>query len=170
MPREGESESLLSPIVREKQSAERIRLQGKGVIWNRIAILIVLALLAAFSLYSENQISDLQVQLESAHDRIHMLETVTDSHALVIERFNSSITNSDVLDELHDLQYNLSKTVKHLNSVLTATKRQIRTELDDTINVLQTSVTAAKAEITEEVDTVKKDMEKYVSNTEYQFR
>jgi hypothetical protein len=78
---EGESESLLSPIVRQKQSAERLKLLGKGVIWNRIAILVVLALLAAFSLYSESQISDLQVQLETAHDRIHELETVNASTA-----------------------------------------------------------------------------------------
>lgn len=165
-----ESELLISPVGRVKQTVNRLKAVSRGVIWNRVAILVVLTVqLILFGFVTESQVSDLQLHLEEAADKIAALERITQQHAAVIDRFNSSVTNSDVLDQLHQLETDLTAAEKQLHQELAKTRREIRTELDETVNLLQSNVEVAEREISDQVDKVKRDVEQYVITTQDQF-
>jgi Organic solute transporter Ostalpha len=164
-----ESDFLLSPVAKARLSTERIQIMGRGFIWNRVAIIIVLSLLCVYALYSQSQISQLSVRLEDVVYRVNTLEVISQQHSQVIERFNSSLTNNDVVDQLNDLQRNLTSTVHALRTELSRTRDEIHTELIDTIHSLNVTVEAAETEISEQVLKVKKDVEQYVVTTQDQF-
>lgn len=166
-----ESDSLLlSPVARTKQSESRIQRLAQGLLWNRVVLLILLTGGVAWGVLCERQILSLQQELTVAtHERIQHLQDVSEQHALVIERFNASITNADVLDQLDQLQVDMTHTAHRLDVELKQTQSDIRKELDETINLLQTSVQAAEHEITDQVEKVKKDMDHYVLTTQDQF-
>lgn len=164
-----ESEVLLAPTVKARAAAARLKAVGRGVIWNRVVILLVLTALVFLFLFAESQISTLTLQLETATTKLHELETVTSQHATVIDRFNSSVTNADVLDQLRALTINLTATGDELYEELQKTKREIRKEMDETVNELNSSVEGAERQISDQVDKVKKDVEQYVMTTQDQF-
>ena len=164
-----ETDCLLSPVAKVRKSNERIQQMGGGILWNRVATIIVLALLCMYALYSQSQISQLSLQLEDASDRISALEHISQQHSEVIERFNSSVTNNDIVDELSELQKSLTSTVHTLRSELSRTRDDIHAELVDTIHTLNTTVEAAEDEISDQVSKVKRDVEQYVITTQDQF-
>jgi Organic solute transporter Ostalpha len=164
-----ETDFLLSPVAKARMSNERIQKMGGGILWNRVATIIVLVLLCLYSLYSQSQISQLSLQLDDATDRITALEQISQQHSEVIERFNSSVTNSDIVDQLNKLQKDLTSTVHTLRTELSRTRDDIHTELVDTIHTLNTTVEAAEQEISDQVSKVKRDVEQYVVTTQDQF-
>ena len=141
-----------------RQSSERIQQLGRGMWCTRVSIAIVLTLLGVYSLYSQSQISQLSLQMEDLTERIHDLEVTSQQQSSVMERFNSSITNNDVIEQLHSLRTELRHT-----------KEEIQKELQETIQTLNHTVDAAETEISYQVDKVKKDVEHYVITTQDQF-
>ncbi len=164
-----ESESLISPVAKVRQSSERIQQLGRGAWYTRGSIVIVLTLLGVYSVYSQSQIRQLSLQMEDITDRIHDLEVTSQQHSSVMERFNSSITNNDVIEQLRAWQYNFTLTTHNLRTELRHTKDEIQEELQETIHALNRTVDAAETEISHQVDKVKKDVEQYVITTQDQF-
>jgi hypothetical protein len=166
---DNESDCLISPVTKVRLSSEKIQSLGKGVLWNRIIIGIVLVLLCIDTLYSQSQISQLSLQLEDVNVYIKDLQTITQQHSVVIERFNSSITNHDIIHQLNDLQKKLISTTHALHTELEQTKNDIQIELLNTIRILNETVDMAETEIYDQVEKVKKDVEQYVISTQDQF-
>ena len=167
--RTDESECLISPIAKVRQSSERIQQLSKGIWFNRINTIVVFILLGVYTLYSQSQISQLTLQMEDMTDRMQRLEVTSQQQTTVIERFNSSITNRDIVEELHRLQQNFTITTHDLHSELRHTKETIQNELVETIRTLNTTVDAAEIEISNQVAKVKTDVEQYVITTQDQF-
>jgi len=147
----------------------RLRRHARGVTINRVGLLVLLVLLGGFALYSESQISQLSLQLQDEHQKVSELQHAVAQHDQVIERFNASVTNSDVLGRLSTLERSLNGTVHDLHKELRDTRQAVTTQLDTTVRQLNASVATAEHQISDQVDRVKKDVEQYVLTTQDQF-
>jgi uncharacterized coiled-coil protein SlyX len=142
---------------------------AKGVLINRLLIILILAAFVTVSIFFEAQSSGLSDQLQLDESRIQQLERTIDQQAKVIERFNSSVSNTDVLKELRSVEKDLESTRNELTDELDATKKEVNSKLTKTMAELDATVKDAESEIQAEVDTVKKDFEQYVVHTQDQF-
>jgi hypothetical protein len=61
-----------------------------------------LAALTAVSIYYHGVMNDLSTQLATDEQAIHQLQHTVDMNQEVIERFNSSVTNQDILKDFPD--------------------------------------------------------------------
>jgi Organic solute transporter Ostalpha len=152
-----ESPLLLSPVAKARNAAKDAQNSKRGIVINRIGLV------------TEGQISALTLQLESASENIAALQTLTGAHERVIARFNSSVTNADVIDRLGRLEGNVSQTAADVYAALDRTERGIDRELHATVEELNASVQTAQREIGEQVDKVKRDVDSYVMTTQDQF-
>jgi FlaG/FlaF family flagellin (archaellin) len=142
---------------------------ASGQLINRILILITLAALVAVSVFFQSSSSQLSQQLESDESKIQQLQDTVKSQAFVIERFNHSVSNSDVLKQLKTIELNLETTQHELNDELDAVEQEVTIKLEKTLKELDQTVQAAENEIQDQVDTVKKNFDKYVVVTQDQF-
>ena len=147
----------------------RLRRSARGVTINRVGLLVLLVLLGGFALYSESQISQLSLQLQDEHQKVSKLQHTVAQHDQVIERFNASVTNSDVLGRLSALERGLNGTVHDLHKELRDTRKAVTAQLDTTVRQLNASVATAEHQISDLVDRVQKDFEQYKVATEDQF-
>ena len=169
-----EAQQLLSPngITGRRGSPKTKALHdklGRGILFNRFALLVFLAAVTAAGWYLQHEFIDLQTALQTQHDKVESLEKQMNIHEQVIQRFNASITNTDVMNRLGLLETQVLDTQQHLRSELEMTKKEISQELSSTVQELSKTVTQAEAEISDEVDKVKKDVEHYVLTTQDQF-
>ena len=161
-----DSPLLMAPTARQRLNTNNRR---SGVLWNRVGLLVLTVLLGALALYAELQISQLSLQLEQDRYQIVKLTQTVQLHERVIQRFNSSLTNNDVMDRLQQLETDLHRNTKDWLRALDDTQQQVQTQLQQTIAQLNTTVSAAEMEISNQVDRVKKDVEQYVISTQDQF-
>ena len=140
-----------------------------GILLNRIFIIVVLAVLVAVSVYYQFVVNSLRTSLQQEHQHAQDLDNQLQIHQSVIERFNTSITNTDVLSQLTSLEQDLKSTKTKLEDDLAQTKNDISNQLDQTLAELSQTVTSAEAAIQSEVEKVKKDVEQYVITTQDQF-
>lgn len=171
-------DNVTSPLIRRRRSDQASSSSSSqqdsssSVPWCCSARLISIAsvlLLIAVSVYFQWQVHQLGVKL--AHDESHIgsLQGTIDSQKSVIERFNNSVTNSDVMGRLKTLEKTLSDTEAALKHDLRDTEDKIDAQLADTITLLNHTVKMAEDEIEKEVDMVKADVEQYVRTTQDQF-
>lgn len=97
------------------------------------------------------------------------MSDLIDAHEKIIERFNASVTNADVLTRLTGLEESLKATAEKLKTDLRVAQRQITKQLNDTLAQLSATVAEAESYIEMEVQTVKKDVDQYVVTTQAQF-
>ena len=141
----------------------------KGVQANRIALICLSVVFVAVSAYYQFKVMSLYQSLEEEHQHVAQLDTTLKIHQGVIERFNSSITNTDVVDRLAALETSLKNTKEGLETKLTDVELTVSKELNSTLKQLQDTVSDAENEIHAEVDRVKKDVESYVVETQDRF-
>jgi uncharacterized coiled-coil protein SlyX len=108
-------------------------------------------------------------QISTDEEKIHKLEMTIQIQERIIERFNESITNSDVVKKLNSMEKEWNDERDDLLSQLDTTKSEVSKQLNSTMANLDETVRIAKAEIHEQVDAVKKDFDQYVVRTEDQF-
>jgi FlaG/FlaF family flagellin (archaellin) len=142
---------------------------ASGQLINRILILVTLAALVAVSVFFQSSSSQLYQHLQSDESKIQKLQDTVKSQAYVIERFNQSVSNADVLKQLHTIELDLETTQRDLNDELDAVEQAVTTKLEKTLKELDQTVQAAENEIQDQVDTVKKNFDKYKIATEDQF-
>ena len=142
---------------------------AKGVLINRLLIILLLAGFVSVSIFFEAQSSGLADQLQVDESRIQQLEKTIEEQSKVIQRFNSSVSNTDVLKELRSVEQDLESTRTELTDELESTKKQVNSKLTKTMEDLDATVKDAENEIQTQVDTVKKDFEQYVVHTQDQF-
>lgn len=151
-----------------KPTSNRGRKNG-AVVANRILILFTLVLLATASVFFQYQQMNLNQKLQNDEEKISLMEQTIHLQGAIIQRFNQSVTNSDVLEQLEHLEDTLEAAQAKLETQLNQTMVDVSAKLDQTLTNLDETVSEAEEEIKEQVDTVKKDFEKYVIKTEDQF-
>jgi hypothetical protein len=136
---------------------------------NRILVILTLVVLVVVSLVFQTSQQQLTLQLASDEEKIHLLTRTIEAQGQVIQRFNQSVTNSDVLKKLTLLEDTLTDAQLDLQNELDQTMKDVNDKLDQTLVTLHATVTEAEAEITNEVNTVKKDFQQYMVQTQDQF-
>lgn len=134
-----------------------------------VMIFLLLAALIGLGVYFQYQLHDLSAQLAQERDHTAELDELLTMHEHVIERFNSSVTNTDVISRLDHMEHSFIKTTDRVESELAQTKRDVTKQLDATLDELSDTVRHAKQDIQDEVDMVKADVEQYVLTTQDQF-
>lgn len=159
-----------TPLVASPQGGSRItRGGGSGWVWTRMLWLVMAVVLVVVSVLFESQVQSLQYQLGQEETKIRDLEDAVANQNKMITRFNQSVTNQDVLQQLHALAQNLKTTEESLKSQLQLTETDISSKLEATLQQLGQTVTEAEQQIEDEVNKVKVDVEQYVRNTQDQF-
>ncbi len=162
----------MSPLVASSQQQAESRVNrgsSSGVVLSRMLWLVYAVVLVVVALYFESQVQSIQYQLGQEQSKIQELQTAVSHQNEVITRFNQSVTNQDVLQQLHALSQNLKTTEVSLKDQLQTTENDITTKLKATLEQLGQTVTDAEQQIEDEVNKVKVDVDQYVRNTQDQF-
>ena len=95
-------------------------------------------------------------------------EQVSDQQK-IINRFNNSVSNQDVLNEVKVLEASLAEAKASFEQSLLDTENKVEQELSNTVTKLDNTVATAENQITAQVDKVKNDVNNYVAYTNNQF-
>mmetsp|Transcript_67 Transcript_67/g.172 ORF Transcript_67/g.172 Transcript_67/m.172 type:complete len:739 (-) Transcript_67:57-2273(-) len=165
-----ENDSTSALITSGKKSKNKNGKSGKlFVTFHRLVSLTLLGLIGGLYFYETMQLKNIRDELKSDEDRISTLKGVVQSQATIIDRFNASVTNSDVLAKMDVLQKDLNETRLNLLDQMAAQTSEVDAKLKTTMDELNEAVDRAEAQIHAEVDTVKRDVESYVISTNNQF-
>lgn len=141
----------------------------KGVRTNRILLGVLFTALVGCAVYYQIALTRLDTLLHSEEIKTATLQKIVKNHEAVIQRFNSSITNSDVLEHVNLLENQMNISRIHLQEKISALEIDVSEQLKKTTDELSKSVAQAEREIDAEVKMVKKDVESYVRATQDQF-
>jgi hypothetical protein len=150
-------------------SSKKKLASATGLMINRFLIILLLAGLVAVSICFQSLQSQLTEKLSTDEEKISKLEMTVLAQGKIIDRFNESVTNGDVLDELHILEETWDDEKLDIYHQLNQTKTYVDKELNSTMIELDETVTRAETEIQDQVDSVKKNFDQYVIHTENQF-
>jgi hypothetical protein len=150
-------------------SSKKKLASATGLMINRFLIILLLAGLVAVSICFQSLQSQLTEKLSTDEEKISKLEMTVLAQGKIIGRFNESVTNGDVLDELHLLEETWDDEKLDIYHQLNQTKIYVDKELNSTMIELDETVTRAETEIQDQVDSVKKNFDQYVIHTENQF-
>lgn len=135
----------------------------------RIFLLLIFVSLATFTAIATRIIHNLSCQLKEQENIINILQKTVQAHEDFGNRFNTTETNSDIINKVANLEQSLTKTESDLQNSLSDTTASIEVLLNATIANLDNTVKAAQIEIQKQVDTVKGDVDHYVQTTQDQF-
>ncbi len=152
-----------------QSSSPRSSSSWNNLMINRLLILVLLVGLVTMSVYLQSGQAQLHQLLTSEEEKIHQLEVTIDLQERIIERFNESVTNADVLKKLDAMESEWATERDSLIKQLKQTKLQVEDELSSTMITLNETVQKAETEIQDQVDAVKKNFDQYVIHTEDQF-
>lgn len=164
-----ERDSLLSPTARIRAAKTRSERLTGSILYAWALLVLLAAATTALSIYFQRQLRTLSSQLSVEHDTVQRLSQLLGVHETVIERFNASVTNTDVLTRLSTLEHNFTSTANKIKSELFDVQREISAQLNSTLQELSTTVSKAEQDISDEVRKVKADVDQYVVNTQAQF-
>lgn len=125
-------------------------------------LFLLLCLNFGYDYYLRLQMTSLETSLEDVQKRV-------DAQQVIVDRFNNSVTNQDVLDQLYGLKVQLDQSMSNLDNKLAATEGKVHDELDQTVKVLDQTVATAENQISAQVAQVKADVNNYVVYTNNQF-
>lgn len=157
------------PLVGQSNTSAARSQKNNASVVNRIMIIVTMVILVIISIALEMQQVHLTSQLKNDEATISQLLTTVQSQSKVIDRFNQSVTNSDVIQRLDLLDKTLTQSEKSLRKELDETLDSVQHELADTMTKINRTITDAEKEISGQVNKVKKDFEQYVVKTEDQF-
>ena len=140
-----------------------------GVVINRIIIFLLLAGIVAASVIFQSTQKSLTQQLSWDEEKIRELQQTVQDQAVIIDRFNESVTNTDVLKKLSSMEEAWDHERQQLMNDLKTTREQVFQELNNTMISLDKSVKKAEHEIQDQVDIVQKNFDQYAVRTEAQF-
>jgi len=151
-----------------EQQEKRQRGHSRGILINRCLILILMLATAAGSWYFQTEMDLLTKRLSQDERHIAALQITVAHHAAVIDKFNHTVSNEDVLKQLLALGAKVRESQERVEEELNATEKAISKELNETLDVLDQSVVSAKEKIKKEVGQVKTKVASYIRNTNTQ--
>lgn len=140
-----------------------------GLMINRIMIILSLAGLVAVSVYLQSLQSQLNSKLSTDEGKIKKLEDTIVTQGEIINRFNESVTNADVKNQLEVLKQSWDEGKLDILNQLSQTRTYVDESLNSTMVELDKIVAKAETEIQDQVDSVKENFDQYVIQTENQF-
>ena len=152
----------------EGTKQQRTRVE-RGISFNRVFIYLLIVALVLTNIRSRRKFNDVSEQLKVSQQTIESIASTLAGHDEVIHRFNSSITNADVIDKISTMEQRMNDTANSLTGQLQSTRQDVSKQLNNTVQELSETVTLAEQEISDEVEKVKKDVEHYVVTTQDQF-
>jgi Organic solute transporter Ostalpha len=132
-------------------------------------VVLILGSFVAVAWIFQHTLRDLQARIDADESSIGDMQQLLRQHEYVIERFNNSITNTDVLQRLHELETSLKHTEVSIRESLERVEKDVTNQLNSTLNNLQVTVSEAQEEISREVTHVKSEVDIYVRTTQDQF-
>jgi hypothetical protein len=156
-------------MTRNQRNERRTASLCSGVCVNRIIILALVAILAVGGIYFQSELTEQEQLIHEEEQTIIKLQTVLQRHELMIQRFNGSVTNSDVVTELKNLKELLQTNENSIRDELEHVKSNIDSQLASTMIQLNQTVAGAERAIHDEVNRVKADVDSYVRTTQDQF-
>lgn len=136
---------------------------------DRFVLLILLSCFVVIAVYYQYEIFGLRRAVHQSQDQVNTITKLLGLHESVIERFNSSVTNTDVMSRLSSLETNLSVTTSRVQHQLEKVSIDISNQLNETLEELSQTVSEAEDTISKEVEKVKSDVNEYVITTQAQF-
>jgi len=155
------SSALLSPV-----STRRVR---RGITTNRIlsaGIFSIMVLVSSMFYYSIRHVNSL---LSAEQGQIETLKKIIQEQEKVIERFNDTTTNAEVVQKVNTLQQNLQTSVKNMNNRIGDLETETHNLFNKTVEGLDQEIVSAKSEIHQEVEQVKGSIKDYARSTQDQF-
>jgi uncharacterized coiled-coil protein SlyX len=137
--RASQEEEAHTMIPCEEEASSPRAAKGMST-WTRVSLLGLLALLTGASVYFQMSLLTLQAELRSDEARIGKLETTVSVQSKVIHRFNTTVTNSDVIKQVMSLTNELNSTEKRMNERLDKAQISINSQLQETLNTLDSTV------------------------------
>jgi ElaB/YqjD/DUF883 family membrane-anchored ribosome-binding protein len=138
---------------------------------------------STFSYYLQTKISVLSSQLNSLDSNVkqisadlstqqHQLDYVNITlikHSEVISRFEQTVSNSDVLQKLNQLEQNSQRRQDEIETNLQTTKSDIETTLAQTQRNINETLQNAQNSINSQVNSVQATLSSYIRTTQDQF-
>lgn len=166
---DGEARYPLFRSDSDNSARRRSSSASKTSMVNRLLLIVILVILVLVSVYFQSSQVKLTQQIGMDEETIQKLQQHIQEQGAVIKRFNSSVTNSDVVKRLATLEYNLGAVTKDLHEELEHTVHDMGIKLNQTMINLEQTVARAEQDITDNVQQVKKDYEEFERKTNDQF-
>lgn len=168
----GTAKDETDPLVSSAtKTTMKVKNHSTSICINRTILFILFALVISSSVYFNIKLQYIQETLikKQTQQEIKDLESQISKQEIIIRRFNSTITNKDVLHEVNILQEQLQEAQKEMIEDLKSVEDSVDVKLKNTMGELNNIVSNAQTEIQSEVDKVHHDVESYVRTTQDQF-
>ena len=107
---------------------------------NRFCTFVVLLIIIACSGYFNYTLVQLTQELKGDEAEVNALRATISRHQVVINRFNQSVTNSDVLHKVVTLEQELHTTENEMNEKMKNSQEAVYKLLNATLDELATTV------------------------------
>eukprot|EP00594_Rhizosolenia_setigera_P014881 CAMPEP_0178963212 /NCGR_PEP_ID=MMETSP0789-20121207/14880_1 /TAXON_ID=3005 /ORGANISM="Rhizosolenia setigera, Strain CCMP 1694" /LENGTH=883 /DNA_ID=CAMNT_0020647619 /DNA_START=27 /DNA_END=2678 /DNA_ORIENTATION=- len=165
-----ESESLLSSSNNNVYNRKNFKRDLKrGILCNRFVMLLIIFTLGGLVYFYQVRCIQMSKRLDDEHSYIEKLDKIIQKQAVVIDRFNQSVSNADILKRVNTLDESLHETEIQMSQKLKDTENKIETLLNTTTKKLDDSIMNAEAQIHQEVIEVKQNIDVYQRTTQDQF-
>eukprot|EP00520_Triparma_pacifica_P001188 CAMPEP_0118643888 /NCGR_PEP_ID=MMETSP0785-20121206/6630_1 /TAXON_ID=91992 /ORGANISM="Bolidomonas pacifica, Strain CCMP 1866" /LENGTH=528 /DNA_ID=CAMNT_0006535579 /DNA_START=75 /DNA_END=1658 /DNA_ORIENTATION=- len=133
--------------------------------------LYLITFISFFSLHRSLYLltNETTINQQETNLRISKVNARLDATISGIQRFNRTVTNGELVDEVRDLKEALNRQNKEVTEEMEETKKYIETELKTTKDEIEETVGRAQKEIGEEVVEVRKKVDEYKGETQSQF-
>ena len=107
----------------------------------RLTLILLMVCLAAVSIYATHALTSLNTEITNERNDIHLLQQRVESQQATISRFNNSVTNTDIENQVAALKISLLDTETQMRSEMQAMKTGITEMVNETVSELDQTVT-----------------------------
>lgn len=143
--------------------------QPKSWLCVKLILILLVACVAAFSVYTNNELISMKKENANERNEIHSLQQQIEAQKTVVARFNNTVTNADIQEQMIVLRNSLKDTEGSLHNEIQIMEASVGEKLDQTVTELDQTVTMAEQNIHAEVKMVQGSVEQYKNQTQDQF-
>uniref|UniRef100_A0A7S1BKM8 Uncharacterized protein n=2 Tax=Corethron hystrix TaxID=216773 RepID=A0A7S1BKM8_9STRA len=160
-------ERPFSPVAdRDNIFAGRRQRSRSRLFYPGFVFLILFLSIGVSFYYFGGELGDLRSEMIAQNN---VLSKQITEQQKVIKRFNSTVTNSDILKMVSKLENDLDSTKSAISIELQQSEGKIEKELSSTLAQMDVTVAQAEANISAEVSKVKREVDRYVEDTNDKF-
>jgi len=132
--------------------------------------MMMAATVTTISLYSlDSNVKQISADLSAQHHELTYVNETLANHSAVIARFEHSVSNSDVLQKLQQLEQDSQRRQDEIERNLNNTKSDIETTLSQTQRTINATLEYAQNRINTQVNSVQATLSSYIRTTQDQF-
>jgi len=136
-----------------------------------LLILALITLLSTFSLHSTlgSQSTATASSISSQNTRISAISSLLDATISSISRFNTTVTNGELLAEVSDLHKQVDEQLATVKTLISDQESKISKELSDTTNRIDADLSTAQEKIDNDINSISGTLHDYQSDTATKF-